>query len=137
MTEKFEFFDKEPAGFSEFTNQEFEEHNISKTGHKTLKYYVHVLENDEIIGTSQGGMFNSALYISDFIIKKSYRKSGVGRKLINQIEEHAKKNNCKKIWVDTYEYQAPDFYKKNGFIEKGRIENYRGKHAKIFFEKKV
>lgn len=137
MTEKFEFFDKKPEGFSEFKTKEFNEHNETVTGQKTVKYYVQTLENGEIIGASQGGIFNAALYISDFIIRKSHRKLGLGSKLMRQIEGHARSKNCDKIWVDTYEYQAPDFYTKNGFKEKGRIENYRGGHAKIFFTKEL
>lgn len=39
--------------------------------------------------------------------------------------------------VDTYQYQAPNFYLKNGFIEIERIENYRNEYARIFFEKKI
>ena len=137
MTEKFEFFDKKPERFSEFTKKEFDEHNEAVTGKKTVKYYVQVLENEEIIGASQGGIFDSALYISDFIVRKSHRKTGVGSKLMRQIERHAKEKSCNRIWVDTYGYQVPEFYAKNEFKEKGRIENYRDGYAKIFFEKEL
>jgi ribosomal protein S18 acetylase RimI-like enzyme len=137
MTEEFEFFDEKPENIKDFLIKEFEEDNFEKTGLQTEKYCICVKRKDEIIGATKGGIFDGALYISEFAIKKSYRKSGLGSKLIERIEKYAKDKNCKKIWVDTYEYQAPEFYKKNGFLEQGRIENYRGKYAKIFFEKEI
>ncbi len=137
MIEKIEFFDEKPENIKEFLVKEFEEDNFEKTGLKTEKYCICVKHEGEIIGASKGGIFNKALYISEFVIKKAYRKFGLGSKLIKEIEKQARNNSCNKIWVDTYGYQAPEFYVKNGFVEKGRIENYRGEHAKIFFEKEI
>jgi ribosomal protein S18 acetylase RimI-like enzyme len=132
-----EFFDKKPTELEEFLKTEFEAHNEEQTGNKTKKYYVSIKKGEEMVAASSGGMFKNALYISDFIVKKGLRRSGLGSVLIEKICNHAKNNNCKKVWVDTYGYQAPEFYSKNGFIEKGRIENYRGGYAKIFFEKEL
>jgi len=137
MTDKYEFIDVDPKTVKEFMVQEFAEDNLEKTGLKSKKYCIGVQYNNEIIGASKGKIFDAALYISEFIIKKRFRKKGAGSKLIENIETYAKKNNCTKIWVDTYGYQAPDFYQQNGFVEKGRIENYRGHHPRIFFEKEL
>lgn len=132
-----EFFEKKPTELEKFLNTEFATHNEEQTGSRTVKYYVSVKNEGEIIAASSGGVFDNALYISDFIVKKGLRKSGLGSILIEKICHHAKNNNCKKVWVDTYGYQAAEFYSKNGFIEKGRIENYRGGYAKVFFEKEL
>ena len=56
---------------------------------------------------------------------------------MNKIEETAKQNNCDTIHVDTYGYQAPDFYKKIGYKKIGKIDNYRSGYERVFFKKEL
>lgn len=137
MSEEFIFFEKTPEEVNDFISKEFFDDHLEKTNTQTQKYCICAKENREIIAVSKGGIFKNSLFISEFIVKKSKRNSGIGKKLIEKTEDYAKQAGCKNIWVDTYEYQAPEFYLKNNFVEKNRIKNYRGKDARIFFEKEI
>ena len=57
------------------------------------------------------------LYIEDFIVKKEFRKKGVGGKLLNYSKEIAKEENCKGISLQALDWNinAKKFYKKNNF----------------------
>lgn len=136
MTIEYAFITTVPQETKDFMKHEFREDHYNKTGIETDKFALQVTKNDTIIAVAKGAIFDKDLFISEFIVAKTYRKNGIGKELIIRINEYAKQKDCKNIWVDTMEYQAPEFYLKNGFIEKGRIENYRGKHARIFFKKK-
>jgi hypothetical protein len=40
------------------------------------------------------------------------------------IEEEAKKKGCKLVHLDTYSFQAPEFYKKQGYDIFGILDGY-------------
>jgi N-acetylglutamate synthase-like GNAT family acetyltransferase len=46
---------------------------------------------------------------------EEYRRKEIGSKLIGMIEAEAQNKSIKKLFVDTYAFQAQEFYKKHGF----------------------
>jgi len=124
-----------PDGLDQFMSETFYKDHLKKTGKHRKKYYITIKKEDEIVAGASGGVFGDSLFISDLIVDETHQNNGLGREILDKIENHANENNCKNIWVDTYEYQAPEFYEKNNYVEKGRIENYRGNYARIFYSK--
>ena len=57
-----------------------------------------------------------SLYLDDLYVKKEYRGKGIGKLLINNIFEVAKKENCKRLRWQVLDWNSPaiDFYKKLG-----------------------
>jgi ribosomal protein S18 acetylase RimI-like enzyme len=51
-------------------------------------------------------------------------------------EAEARRRGLLGIWLDTWTFQAPDFYPKLGFVECGRITEYPPGHDRIFFVKR-
>jgi hypothetical protein len=43
----------------------------------------------------------------------------------------------KGIWLDTFSFQAPEFYKRLGYSEFGRIDGYPENEARLFFVKRL
>ena len=81
-------------------------------------------------------MFDSeAIYIEALWIEESLRKQGYGKKLLATAEKEATENGCKFSLVDTWDFQAADFYLKNGYQKIGELENYWHGHSKLFFRK--
>ncbi|WP_429410720.1 GNAT family N-acetyltransferase [Paraburkholderia sp. GAS82] len=62
-----------------------------------------------------------------------YRKRGHATALILAAEAEAKRRGCKKVIVDTFSFQAPDFYRKLGYSEWGRLTEMAGVHERYFF----
>ena len=58
--------------------------------------------------------------ITELIVKKEYRKYGIGQKLIDYMEEYFKSINCKAILLDVFSFNesAKEFYKKNGYYNR-------------------
>ncbi|WP_210528835.1 GNAT family N-acetyltransferase [Rubellimicrobium arenae] len=65
------------------------------------------------------------------------RGSGVGTRLMQAIEEEARRRDCLGLWLDTYSFQAPGFYARLGFEEVGRIPDYPPGQARIFLAKRL
>ena len=61
-------------------------------------------------------------FIEDVYVKESHRGKGLGKKIILEIIDQAKKENCYKI-IGCSRYQREkvhEFYKKLGFIDHGK-----------------
>jgi GNAT superfamily N-acetyltransferase len=86
--------------------------------------FVFIASNDEcdFLGGVKGKVAASWCEIS--WLYSTQKEKGIGRSLMETVEAHAKKLNCQGMLVETIEYQAPDFYKKFGFIEYGQITDY-------------
>jgi hypothetical protein len=52
-------------------------------------------------------------------------------------EDLAREKNCVGIWLDTFDFQAPDFYRKHGFSEFGQLQDYPPGHQRLFFHKRL
>lgn len=56
-------------------------------------------------------------------IDESLRGMGYGTHLLRQIEKIAKEKKCTFIKLNTFSFQAPDFYRKNGYTEVAIFED--------------
>ena len=61
---------------------------------------------------------------------------GLGRQVMGIAEAEARRRELKGMWLDTWTFQAPDFYPKFGFRECGRITGYPPGHDRIFYVKR-
>lgn len=87
------------------------------------KLNVIIKDNDEIIGGLLGGTYWGWLYVDRFWINEKYRRSGLGTKILKTAEEEAIQRGCQNVHLDTHDFQAVDFYKKNGYVVVSKLEN--------------
>ncbi len=92
---------------------------------------------NEIIGGATIWEHSDAFYIDILWVEENYREQGVGSRLLNELFNQATIKNVKKIFVDTYEFQAVDFYKKQGFFVIGRLEDYLLGNDRIYLRKNL
>lgn len=72
-------------------------------------------ENDEYIGSVVVSLSWGNLHIRYLFVEESYRKKGIGKMLLSKALDFGRENNCNIAFVETMNFQAPDFYKKFGF----------------------
>lgn len=70
---------------------------------------------DIIVGINSKMYCWNCLYIDVLWVKEEYRKEGLGSKILNEIEKVAKDKGCYLIHLDTFDFQAKDFYIKHGY----------------------
>ena len=97
------------------------------------------LKNDsgKVFGGIQAFLDTESIYIDVLWVEKNLQKQGYGTKLLDAAEQEAIKNGCRFSLVDTWEFQAEEFYLKNGYERIGEIKNYWHGHSKIFLRKKL
>lgn len=76
-------------------------------------------------------------YIDIFWIAEQYRGAGYGSSLLQRVEEIALERGCTLMLLDTYSFQAPGFYLKNGYEVFGVIDNYPPGHSQFFLKKSL
>lgn len=77
------------------------------------------------------------LYIETLAVDRTYRKQGLGRQLVLEAERIARERNCHAAWVDTFSFQAPDFYTRLGYTPFGTLADFPTGQKRIFFQKKL
>ncbi len=75
------------------------------------------------------------LYVKYLAVDASLRGQGFGARLIARAEAIARERGCTAVWLDTFSFQAPGFYRKMGYAEFGRLDDYPKGHARHFFAK--
>lgn len=93
-----------------------EQHKIKK-GMKPLDFFAFIIrdENNYIVGGCAGDNMYGGLFVGQLWVADELRGKGYGRKLMESAEKLAKDSGCKFITVNTFDWEALDFYKKLGF----------------------
>ncbi|RON08696.1 GNAT family N-acetyltransferase [Pseudomonas brassicacearum] len=94
-------------------------------------------QNDEILGGLYAKLFYQWMFIDLLSVPEQARGQGTGSRLMQMAEELAREKNCIGIYLDTFEFQAPEFYKKLGFTEVGQIADYPLGSKRFFFQKRL
>lgn len=93
-------------------------------------------EKEEIFGVINAYTAFAEIYIDDIWVDSAYRGKGYGRQLLSALENHFKGQGFNNINLVTSAFQAPEFYKKCGFIAEFTRENKKNpKLSKTFFVK--
>lgn len=88
-----------------------------KKGMKQLDFFAFFIrnENGEIIGGCSGDNMYGGLYVGQLWMAEELRGKGYGTQLMQKAEALAKESKCNFIAVNTFDWEALDFYKKLGF----------------------
>lgn len=77
------------------------------------------------------------LYINVLFVDEKYRHQGLGAKLLNRVEEEAKALGTTLAHLDTFEFQAKDFYIKMGYQIFGVLEDCPLGHKRYYLKKSL
>lgn len=126
---------------SDYIIEKLVEYNLSKVPQTQEVAYVwlnKIVENDdkEVVGGILAKMYCwNVIYIDALWINENYRGFGLGEKLLFEIENIAKKEKCYLIHLDTFDFQAKNFYIKNGYELFGVLDNCPKDHKRFFLKK--
>lgn len=97
------------------------------------------LKNDfgKVFGGLQAFLGSESIYIDVLWVETNLQKQGYGSKLLETAEFEAVKNGSIFSLVDTWDFQAEEFYLKKGYVRIGEIENYWFGHSKFFLRKNL
>ncbi|UJW73892.1 GNAT family N-acetyltransferase [Rhizobium sp. SL42] len=88
-----------------------------------------------LLGGLVGSEVQGWLYVKLLAVAADARNFGLGGKLLSRAEDIARARGFVGIYLDTFDFQAPRFYLREGFTEIGRLPAIGGKPQRIWFVK--
>ena len=115
-------------------------HNLANGGddaHETFALLLRAPNSNEVIGGLYGKISYRWLLIDLVSVPESMRGQGIGEQLMRKAEEVAREKQCVGIWLETFSFQAPGFYRKLGYVEFGRLADYPPGHMRFYYQKRL
>ena len=101
------------------------EFNRRHTGlEKAERRAVYIKQGGAILGGIVYACLKPWTYIQLLWVSDELRGRGYGAKLIKAAEDDARKKGSTKVMVDTFSFQAPEFYKKQGYSVISKIDGF-------------
>lgn len=116
---------------------EFNELMTGINDRKPLAVFIKSSKTGEVLGGMQGRSSLGLLFIDLFYIPPALRKLGIGTDILRRFEDEGRKRGCTAACLYTISFQAPEFYKKHGWEEFGRIECKPDGTSRIFMKKRL
>jgi ribosomal protein S18 acetylase RimI-like enzyme len=88
-------------------------------------------EVGQMVGVAAGYTWAGTSELKQMWIDEAYRKRGYARALLNAFVAEARSRGVRRIWVASYDYQAPALYEKAGFKRVAEFEGWPEGHTNI------
>lgn len=90
----------------------------------------------EVVGGLNGMTHWGWLFVKHLWVHENYQREGYGSELLKRAENVARERACTNAYLDTFDFQALPFYKKNGYQVYAQLENFPKGHTRYFLEKR-
>ena len=95
-----------------------------------------VKDGNKVLGGVKAVMYNwKMLFINVLWVDANYQHHGYGSALMKRVEEEARKMGSTLAHVDTFDFQAKDFYIKNGYEIFGVLKDCPPGHERYYLKK--
>ena len=115
------------------------QYNDEQAGEDNGKSLCYVLKgpDGEIAGGVIGATYWDWLHIDLMWIREEFRGRGYGHRLLALAEEEARRRGARHAELDTFSFQAPEFYKRHGYEVFGELHDYPAGHQRYYLTKEL
>jgi GNAT superfamily N-acetyltransferase len=134
----FTSFDAPPDAGVLAVDQGLEEYNLSVAPLLSEVARLAAFATDasgHVVGGAVGRTWGKCCELLQLWVEPNRRSAGVGSRLLQQFEEHARRRGCSVFYLTTLSFQAPDFYRKHGYVSAAEISGYPDGIAKFLMHK--
>ena len=103
------------------------------------RHTVVAMDGDKFIGCASGLATNNHwFYLTDLWVEKPYRRQGLGTAILGRLESNLASIGINNIYTWTAGYEAPDFYRRQGYEAFCELEDYYAPgYGRLGFRKRV
>ena len=94
-------------------------------------------DDGSLIAGLVGLCYWNMLHVDLLWVAPAHRRSGWGRALLRRAEQIALEHGCNVVYLATYAFQAPGFYRKQGYEACGALENAPTGSSTTWFAKRL
>lgn len=115
------------------------EYNTQQAGDDESKVLCFGLKGPDevIVGGVVAQIYWDWLYVDLMWIKEDLRGHGYGHRLLTMLEDEARKRGARNAFLDTFSFQAPEFYKKHGYQVFGQLQGFPAGHQRYYLTKQL
>jgi ribosomal protein S18 acetylase RimI-like enzyme len=109
------------------------EHNQAAVGRSDGEGLGFVVKDDagETVGITAGYTWAGVSEIKQMWVDPAWRGRGLGRALLDAMVEEARARGVKRIWVASYDFQAPGLYERAGFRRMAEFDGWPEGHVNV------
>ncbi|ACA87094.1 GNAT family N-acetyltransferase [Shewanella woodyi] len=91
----------------------------------------------QVIAGLTGKIFGGWLHVEFLWVDEAHRNKDYGAKILSEAENEAISKGCKASSLDTFSFQALNFYLKQGYEVVGELDGYYGTHRRHYLRKQL
>jgi GNAT superfamily N-acetyltransferase len=119
-----------------FAIKDYNQLRAGLDNHKRLCVFLYA-PDESVAGGLIGSTYWDWLYVSLLWVKEDLRGRGHGHRLLALAEDEARNRGAKNAYLDTFSFQAPDFYLKQGYRVFGQLDDFPAGHQRYFLTKEL
>lgn len=93
--------------------------------------------DQKVVGGVIGATYWDWLHVDLMWVEDELRGRGYGHHLLTLAEDEARGRGAKHAYLDTFSFQAPEFYIKHGYRVFGELKDFPTGHQRFFLSKKL
>lgn len=93
--------------------------------------------DQEIVGGVLGEVYWNWFHLDLLWVREDLRGRGYGDRLLTTAEDEARRRGAKQVFLDTFSFQAPDFYRQRGYQVFGELPDFPAGHTRYFMAKQL
>jgi GNAT superfamily N-acetyltransferase len=134
---QFSLEDSPSAKDLEFLEDQINEYNMVRTGARDFRPLAIFVRNadEKIIAGLSGYTWAGFCEIRFLWLHEDVRGRGYGKQLLSAAEVEAKARGCSLVVLNSYSFQAPDFYRQLGYEEVGHVKDCPPGGTNYYFKK--
>lgn len=107
------------AAFDQRLSDELGKFNAAATDGTTPaeELTVRIEEDGDLVAGASGWTWGQAAGIAMMWVDPRHRSRGLGRSILQTFEAEAMRRGCTHVFTTSFTFQAPDFYKRAGYVE--------------------
>jgi GNAT superfamily N-acetyltransferase len=115
------------------------QHNVPATGCDDGRWLAIFVRDGsgEVMAGLHGWTWGRTGFVRTLWVRDDLRQRGLGARLLAAAEREATRRGCREMQLDTHSYQAPGFYRRQGYQQIGELPGWPGEAATRFFFRKA
>lgn len=94
-------------------------------------------EDGSVVGGLHGVVCWRWFYVNMLWLDEPARGAGLGSSLLRRAEAAARDRGCLNVYLYTFSFQAPDFYRRHGYEAFGELEDFPGENRQFWMRKSL
>ncbi len=90
---------------------------------------------EKLVGGALARWWGAACELQQIWVDEATRRRGVGAALMRKVEEIALERGCRLLYLDTFSFQAPEFYYRLGYETACRLDGFPDGGSKFILRK--